>query len=198
MLGWKEIFELPRRSCATAGYFTVLRWGTGEISQRVTHYRSECAAPCSGVGRRRPGHAREIYSSFWKSFFRQCSRRYHISTFSRAQGVFLRKVRLDLILGLLRKQRMGIRRPISSQPCSAWSWVRRFSKVIPCRGSRGCCSGDGIPEESPALSLRRRVPPHSSGNVKVSPVSSIQRRRRSNRFFRFSRWMVLKARFCCS
>jgi len=59
-------------------------------------------------------------------------------------GVLRRKVRLDFTVGSKRKQRMGIRRPISSQPCRATSWLMMCSSVMPCSGSRGWCVGDGI------------------------------------------------------
>ena len=39
------------------------------------------------------------------------------STLSRAHGVLRRNVRLDLTVGLSWKQRTGMRRPISDQPC---------------------------------------------------------------------------------
>ena len=68
------------------------------------------------------------------------------STFFRAQGVLRRNVRLDFTLGLNWKHRMGMRRPISLQPCRWTSWLRMFSSVMPCRGSRGWEAGDGIVE----------------------------------------------------
>jgi hypothetical protein len=45
----------------------------------------------------------------------------HRSAFWRAQGVFRKNVRLDFTLGSWRKQRTGMRRPISAQPCRATS-----------------------------------------------------------------------------
>jgi hypothetical protein len=62
---------------------------------------------------------------------------YHPSTFLRAQGVFRRNVRLDFTLGSWRKQRTGIRRPISAHPCRSTSRLTMVSNVIPCSGSRG-------------------------------------------------------------
>ena len=59
------------------------------------------------------------------------------SSFLRAQGVLRRKVRLDLTVGLNWKHRTGMRRPISLQPCRWTSWLRMFSSVMPCKGSRG-------------------------------------------------------------
>ena len=61
----------------------------------------------------------------------------HASTFWRAQGVFRRKVRLDFTLGSWRKQRIGMRRPISAQPCFSTNFFTMVSSVMPCSGSRG-------------------------------------------------------------
>jgi len=66
------------------------------------------------------------------------------STRWRAHGVLRRNVRLDLTVGLNWKQRMGMRRPISPQPCRWASWLRICSSVTPCNGSRGWKAGEGI------------------------------------------------------
>jgi len=62
----------------------------------------------------------------------------------RAHGVFRRNVRLDFTLGLIWKQRMGMRRPISAQPCRATNFLTMLSSVMPCNGSRGCRTGGDI------------------------------------------------------
>ena len=59
------------------------------------------------------------------------------STRSRAHWVLRRNVRLDLTLGLFKKQRTGRRRPSSAHPCRSTSVVTIFSSVMPCKGSRG-------------------------------------------------------------
>src|SRR5437868_13325539 len=61
---------------------------------------------------------------------------YHPSTRCRAQGVFRRNVRLDFTLGSWRKQRIGMRRPISAHPYRATSSLIIVSSVIPCNRSR--------------------------------------------------------------
>lgn len=66
------------------------------------------------------------------------------STFFRAHGVFRRKVRLDFTVGLNWKQRIGMRRPISLQPCRWTSWLRMRSSVMPCKGSRGWLMGSDL------------------------------------------------------
>ena len=53
------------------------------------------------------------------------------STRSRAQGVFRRKVRLDLIEGLCVKQRMGIRSPSSFQPKCVTNCSKMVSSLRP-------------------------------------------------------------------
>ena len=56
----------------------------------------------------------------WETFpIHSSSAMNHPSTFCRAHGVFRKKVRLDFTLGSWRKQRTGIRRPISAHPCRA-------------------------------------------------------------------------------
>jgi hypothetical protein len=66
------------------------------------------------------------------------STRNQSSTLARAQGVFRKKVRLDLTVGSKRKQRIGMRRPISFQPCRSTNVLMIVSRVTPCSGSRGC------------------------------------------------------------
>ncbi len=61
---------------------------------------------------------------------------YQASTFSRAHGVRRRNLRLDLTEGSLKKQRIGMRRHISAQPCRATRVVSTASRVMPCSGSR--------------------------------------------------------------
>ena len=56
---------------------------------------------------------------------------YNSSTFARAQGVLRKNVRLDLMLGLLIKQLMGINFPKRSKPNSSTSSVTIFSSVTP-------------------------------------------------------------------
>ena len=73
------------------------------------------------------------------------------STRWRAQGVLRRNVRLDFTERLNWKQRMGIRRPISPQPCRWTSWLRIFSGVMPCNASRGWETGDVMGSEFPFL-----------------------------------------------
>jgi hypothetical protein len=60
---------------------------------------------------------------------------YKSSTFFLAQGVLRKKVRLDLMPGLLLKQLMGILRPKSSQPKNPTSSSRMAANVLPCNGS---------------------------------------------------------------
>ena len=60
---------------------------------------------------------------------------YKSSTFFLAQGVRLRKTRLDLMPGSLLKQLIGIIRPSSTQPNSATSSNKIISSVLPCIGS---------------------------------------------------------------
>src|SRR5690606_17434113 len=64
--------------------------------------------------------------------------RYKRSTFSLAQGVFLKKVRLDLMEGLCVKQRILILVPSSSHPYSATRCSRMSANFTPCRGVFGC------------------------------------------------------------
>ena len=66
------------------------------------------------------------------------------STRFRAHGVLRRNVRLDLTVGLNWKQRTGMRRPISPQPCRWTSWLRICSSVMPGNGSHGWEAGDSI------------------------------------------------------
>jgi hypothetical protein len=75
-------------------------------------------------------------------FFGSSSPMNQSSTRWRAHGVLRRNVRLDLTVGLNWKQRTGMRRPISPQPCRWTSWLRICSSVTPCNGSRGCDAGD--------------------------------------------------------
>src|SRR5271170_1944715 len=46
---------------------------------------------------------------------------------------------------------MGIRRAISLQPCRCTNWLRMFSSVMPCNGSRGWETGPVMGSESPSL-----------------------------------------------
>jgi hypothetical protein len=66
---------------------------------------------------------------------------YNPSTFSRAQGVLRRNVRLDLMLGLVVKHFIVIDPPSSSHPYSATRYIRIASSVFPCSGSLGCSMG---------------------------------------------------------
>src|SRR5690554_1745424 len=63
--------------------------------------------------------------------------KYNRSTFSLAQVVFLKKVRLDLIDGLCVKQRILILIPSSSHPYSATRCSSMSASLIPCRGLFG-------------------------------------------------------------
>jgi hypothetical protein len=67
--------------------------------------------------------------------------KYSSSTLLRAQGVRRRNFRLDLILGSLKKQRMGMRFDNSTQPYCWTSCVRIISRVIACKGLLGCGFG---------------------------------------------------------
>ena len=60
---------------------------------------------------------------------------YKSSTFFLAQGVLRKKVKLDLMLGLLIKQLIRMRSPSSSHPKWATSSVTINSNVLPWRGS---------------------------------------------------------------
>ena len=64
--------------------------------------------------------------------------KYNSSSFFRAQGVFRKNFKLDLMLGPFVKQWDGTRLPSSSQPYCSASRVRSISSVIPCRGLVGC------------------------------------------------------------
>src|SRR5258706_6089146 len=61
--------------------------------------------------------------------------KYKRSTFFLAQGVFLKNVKLDLMLGLSVKHLMAICFPSSSQPYCSTRRIRIISSVRPCRGS---------------------------------------------------------------
>ncbi len=63
--------------------------------------------------------------------------RYNCSTFSRAQGVFRRKVRLDFMLGSCVKHRMFIFSPNVSQPYFSSKKVSISSNVTACSGLLG-------------------------------------------------------------
>jgi len=67
--------------------------------------------------------------------------RYKASTLLRAQGVFLKNTKLDLMLGFCVKQFIGIARPNSSQPNNSTSWINISSNVTPCSGLFGCSFG---------------------------------------------------------
>src|SRR5688572_13955698 len=64
--------------------------------------------------------------------------RYSPSTFSRAQGVLRRNLRLEGTLGSTLKLRTSMRLPSSSQPKNATSSVTMVSSVTPCSGFFGC------------------------------------------------------------
>ena len=70
--------------------------------------------------------------------FLSCVSRYSLITFSFAQGVFLRKVRLELIEGSLLKQLTLILSANFPHPYSAISSKRFVFKVIPCKGLFSC------------------------------------------------------------
>lgn len=58
------------------------------------------------------------------------------STFARAQGVRLKKRRLEAILGSCVKQRIATARPMPSQPMLSTSLMSICSRVMPCGGLR--------------------------------------------------------------
>jgi len=70
--------------------------------------------------------------------------RYNLITFSFAQGVFLRKVKLELMEGSLLKQLTLILSANFPHPYSAISSKRIVFKLIPCKGLFGCslCKGN--------------------------------------------------------
>ena len=76
--------------------------------------------------------------------FLSCVSRYNLITFSFAQGVFLRKVKLELMEGSLLKQLILILSANFPHPYSAISSMRIVFKVIPCKGLFGCslCKGN--------------------------------------------------------
>jgi len=95
-----------------------------------------------------PSPRRTGLSTFNPQLFGSISPMNQSSTRFRAHGVLRRNVRLDLTVGLNWKQRTGMRRPISSQPCRWTSWLRMASSVMPCNGSRGWETGDVMSEFS--------------------------------------------------
>ena len=75
------------------------------------------------------------FNSPFRSVFK-----YKPSTFSRAHGVFLKKVRLDFIDGFSIKHLMRIICAKPDQLYVATSCSSIIFKVIPCNGLLGCCS----------------------------------------------------------
>jgi hypothetical protein len=73
---------------------------------------------------------------------------YMASTLALAQGFLRRNVRLDLMLGSKRKQRISTCFAISLHPTRATSSVNRFSSVTPCRGSLDLEAGMSVAKES--------------------------------------------------
>src|SRR5690606_29947744 len=65
---------------------------------------------------------------FFRDFIYSCS------TFSLAQGVRLRNVRLDLMEGSWLKHRIFILAPISSQPYWSTRASNIWARVLPCKG----------------------------------------------------------------
>ena len=63
------------------------------------------------------------------------SRTYNRSTLALAQGVLRRNLRLDVMEGFSRKQRIETFPAKNSQPYFAWRSVTIRSRVIPCSGS---------------------------------------------------------------
>ena len=63
--------------------------------------------------------------------------KYNSSTFARAQAVRLKNFKLDLMLGSLTKQRIGMRLPSSAQPYRSARRVTTISSVTPCKGLLG-------------------------------------------------------------
>lgn len=85
-----------------------------------------------------------LYCHYLSRFFWACchiglgwrqSREYSASTFSRAQGVLRRNLRLDEMLGSCVKHLILIFCPSASQPCCASSSVSIILRVIPWSGS---------------------------------------------------------------
>ena len=60
---------------------------------------------------------------------------YRSSTFFRAQGVFRKNLRLDVIVGSKRKHRTGIRCASPFQPTCSTKRLRITASVTPCSGS---------------------------------------------------------------
>jgi hypothetical protein len=75
--------------------------------------------------------------SFFKDYF-LIESKYSFSTLSRAQGVFLRNLRLDLIEGFELKQLILILLPSSSHPNFSCRNVNMSINLIPCNGLLGC------------------------------------------------------------
>ena len=78
---------------------------------------------------------RDISNIFSSFLIRHHILLYRHSTFFLAQGVRLRKTRLDLMLGFFAKQFILILRDISSHPYFSTRRVRIISRVTPWRGS---------------------------------------------------------------
>ncbi len=65
--------------------------------------------------------------------------KYNSSTFFLAHSVFLKNLRLDLMLGSLLKQFIFITLPKRSQPWYSTRCVNIASRVLPWSGLLGCC-----------------------------------------------------------
>lgn len=100
-------------------------------------------------------------------FLRSNIRTYKSSTFFLAQGVLRKKVKLDLMLGLLIKQLMVMRLPRSSQPKCPTNSMSIDSKVLPCNGSLdivwNCCLCFGKYTPTGVYSLKQICNPNKNG-----------------------------------